>query len=97
MDYVAWEIFTWAIGLVVGVTGIAIKYMIDKINDIKIVVDEKVEERERDCKNLDMRVTEMSTLNQKTQLGILGIQKDIEYIKLDQAKISIKLDELLKK
>jgi uncharacterized coiled-coil protein SlyX len=92
MDFVSWEVFVWAIGLILAVSGIAIKYIMDVINNIKLCIDD----RKKDCQELDNRLDIIEARHTDTQISIAKINKDIEYIKLEQDKISLKIDELLK-
>lgn len=86
MDYVAWEIFVWSVGIILTVSGIAIKYLMDRIQDIKIMVDDT-----KECsKELDSRVDIIEASHTETQVSIAKINKDIEYIRL-------RIDELLSK
>jgi hypothetical protein len=84
MTYVEWEVFVWAIGFILTVSGIAIKYLMGRINDIKTMVDDAKSE----SKVLDGRVDIIEACHTETQVNIAKINKDIEYIRLS-------IDELL--
>lgn len=87
---VDFQIFTWAIGLVVSTGGIAIGYVLKRISDISVISDEK-------DKDLDNRLDAIESSHIDTQVSLAKINKDIEYIKLQQQSISMKIDELLNK
>jgi Iap family predicted aminopeptidase len=92
MDYVSWEIFVWALGLILAVSGLAIKYLMDRIKDVSSCI----EDRKKECQELDARLDIIEARHLDTQISIVKINKDVEYIKMEQQKISLKIDELLK-
>lgn len=90
MDFVAWEVFVWAIGIMILLFTMVIGYLFNRIKEISISCDDRIDEAE-------LRLKEMEKCHLDNQVNLAKINKDIEFIKLQQQEISIKLDELLKK
>jgi hypothetical protein len=90
MDYVAWEVFVWALGITTVLFTTIIGYLFNKIKDVSIICDERIDASEE-------RLKDMEKCHLENQVNLAKINKDIEFIKLQQQNISMKLDELLKK
>lgn len=89
-EYVAWEIFIWVVGIISTLFTFVIGYLSKKISEISIQCNDY-------RKDADSRLDEVERCHLDNQVSLAKINKDIEYIKLQQQSISIKLDELLKK
>lgn len=87
---VEWEIFVWTIGTITALFTMVIGYLSKKLNDA-------CSNFEITNKNVDSRLDEMERCHTENQVNLAKINKDIEYIKVQQQDISLKLDELLKK
>jgi len=90
MDFVAWEVFVWAVGIIVVLFTMVIGYLFNRIKEISISCDDRIDEAE-------LRLKEMEKCHIDNQVNLAKINKDIEFIKLQQQEISIKLDALLEK
>jgi len=90
MDFVAWEVFVWAIGIMILLFTMVIGYLFNRIKEISISCDDRIDEAE-------LRLREMEKCHLDNQVNLAKINKDIEFIRLQQQEISIKLDTLLKK
>jgi len=86
MEYVNWEVFVWVVGIITTLFTFMTGYLSKKIGDISI-----------EHKDYDDRLNNMEKCHTDNQVSLAKINKDIEYIKLQQQSISLKLDELLKK
>ncbi len=86
MEYVNWEVFVWVVGIITTLFTFMTGYLSKKIGDILI-----------EHKDYDDRLNNMEKCHTDNQVSLAKINKDIEYIKLQQQSISLKLDELLKK
>ena len=82
MDYVGLELFMWAFGAILTLTGIAIKYMYDRVMEIKSMVEDNKKERVCQMEGLDKRLDIIEDCHTETQVNIAKINKDIEYIRL---------------
>lgn len=90
MDYVNWDIFIWAIGIISGTITIAMGYVLRQINDITIRLENEKQET-------DERLDVMEKCHAENQVNLAKIGKDIEYIKVKQNEISLSIKELNKK
>lgn len=90
MEYVDWEVFVWVIGIITTLFTFVITYLSKKIGDIGIQYEDIKKET-------DSRLDVVEKSHIDNQVSLAKINKDIEYIKLQQQQISIKLDELLEK
>lgn len=90
MDYVAWEVFVWVVGIIITLFTFVIGYLSKRISEISITCDDY----KKDAEN---RLDEMEKCHLDNQVNLAKINKDIEYIKLLQQNMALKIDELLKK
>ena len=88
-NYVSWDIFIWAVGIITGTITIAMGYAIKLSSDISLRL---TEER----KELDGRLDEVEKCHTDNQINLAKISKDIEYIKVKQNEISLSIRELKK-
>lgn len=89
-DYVAWEVFVWVVGIIITLFTFVIGYLSKRIGEISIACDDYK-------KDAEYRLDEMEKCHLDNQVNLAKINKDIEYIKLQQQSIVVKIDELLKK
>ena len=101
MDYVNWDIFTWAMGLIIIIISLLINYIINQKKD----QDSKMEELNKDfdnkTKELNVKMTEINNQLGKTnacalemQLAIVSIRGDIKSIDSKQADIKVAQEEM---
>ena len=89
MDNVSWEIFVWAVGIILLLFGIVFNY-----------INSKAKDRQDDIDRIDKafvivedRVQKMEQCHSTTQIDIAKINKDIEYIKVKQDEIVLMMKD----
>ena len=82
-----WEVFSWIVGIIIGFACLLFwRYFDGTMKNF----DERVDE-------VEDRLKETERCKIDNEIALTNIKKDIEYIKLEQEKISLKIDELLQK
>lgn len=87
---VEWEVFAWAIGIIISFFTMIIGYLSKKINELS-----------QDCildrKDTEDRLNKVEDCHSKTEVKLAEINKDIQYIKLKQDEMSLNIEKLLTK
>lgn len=67
------------------------RYLESRITNLSLTI----EERKDDCAGLEQRMQDIEKYHVETRVSLANIGKDIEYIKLENNKMSVNIEKIL--
>lgn len=88
MEYIEWDLFVWAIGIFITIFTMTVGYLIKRIGEVD-------SECKIDRKEADQRLDNLERCFSNNEISLAKISKDIEYIKIKQDEITLRIKELV--